>query len=127
MPTVVSRPKIFSSNNTSESYRNASASAAVHSSTRATNCKPTLEPWRTRLERHFTLGRRSAQHDGDVQPVAHSVFTRWRPCCHSRHLQEPYEFQVHSRVESGGAPPRSKTLARGLRGLSMNRSFQIRM
>src|SRR2546430_8576598 len=63
MPTVVSRPEIFSSNKTSESYRNASASAAFQSSTRSTNCKPTLEPCRTGLST-----------TGGCPPAGHRVF-----------------------------------------------------
>ncbi len=47
MPTVVSRPTIFSSTKTSESNFNASASAFCQSSARSTNCRPTLEPCRT--------------------------------------------------------------------------------
>ena len=35
---------------------------------------------------------------------------------HGEPLPEPYEFEIHWGVESGGAPPHSKTLARWLRG-----------
>src|SRR3989449_5510500 len=71
MPTVVSRPEIFSSINTSESCRNASASAPLQSSTRSTNCKPTLEPCRTGLS---TTG--GCQPDGQL--VFNGVKTSYR-------------------------------------------------
>src|SRR5262252_750099 len=49
IPTVVSRPEIFSSINTSESNRSASARAFEKSEILSTNCKPTLEPCRAGL------------------------------------------------------------------------------
>jgi len=39
-------------------------------------------------------------------------------------FHEPHEFQLHSPVESGGAPPHSKTLARRLRSPRIRQVFE---
>ncbi len=129
MPTVVSRPMIFSSTRTSESNFSAPASASGQSSTRSTNCSPTLEPCRDGLttsgsEKFFgkcaageftvtnpAVGTPSAMQLLLRQHLVKSNAARIRVAASVRHAEE-IQLPLHRAVLAVGAVQRQKNHVR---------------